>query len=135
MGLLLAVAGAVFAGTQGMGGSGGPVSPATFPRLAAGVIALLAAFRLLLILTGRFDRGRFSVWAPASFGLPAVIAALMIGYYLLFTVLPFPAITAVFLALAYFALGIRPLWRIALAALLASAVLYVLFVVLLGLSI
>src|SRR5690606_30790221 len=99
-------------------------------RLAAGALAVLAIIKLLLTFrpSAAADDGNDYDWSWISVRKPAIATGLMLGYLLLFRVVPFPLITAIFVTALFWTFGVRPLWRLLVGSAVATATLYGLFV-------
>lgn len=131
--VLLGVAGIVFWQTASLSQADpGQIAPATFPRLAAGALALMAAVRLASVLLGRYNPQDLDLdWSWEAVRKPLLTTVLVIAYYLMFGRVPFAALTFLFLAATFWAYDVRPWRRILLNAAVSTAFFYVLFSLLL----
>lgn len=109
----------------------GQIAPATFPRLAAGALGAMAAFRLGQVALGFVPVGVDVDWSWRAAGKPLLATLLMIGYYLAFGQVPFALLTFGFVGLAFWTFGVRPLIRLLLGTAIATGFFYVLFTFLL----
>ena len=106
----------------------GQLAPATFPRLAAGALAAMAALKLVLGILRPSTIDGDHDWHWRSVYKPLVAIGLMLAYYWSFKTVPFDALNAVFLGALFVLFGVRPLvWALGGAA-LATLLLHLLFV-------
>lgn len=131
--ILLGVAGVVFWQTAPLSQADpGQIAPATFPRLASGALAFMAAVRLASVVLGRYKPQDLDLdWSWEAVRKPLLTTVLIIAYYLLFGRVPFAALTFAFLAATFWAYDVRPWRRILLSAAVSTAFFYVLFSLLL----
>lgn len=106
----------------------GQPAPATFPRLAAGALAALAALKLVLTVLGRALIEGDHNWSWGAVYKPVTAIGLMLAYYWLFKVVSFDLLNAGFLGALFVLFGARPvLWALSGAA-CATLLLHLLFV-------
>lgn len=128
--LALAIAALVFWQTRGQGViSGGQISPGGFPRAAAGLMAIFAGSRIVLLTMGavRIRADEQLDLRPGTLARPALTVAAMSAYVYLFGSVPLFPLTLAFVAVVFLIFGVRPWQTLVFRALLVSGGLFILF--------
>ncbi len=136
--VIMAIAAVVFWQTGEFSeASSGQISPGTFPRLAAGAMAVCAVIKAVVLLS-RWGQGcgiALTVWNRETLLKPVGASLLMSAYVFLFGKIPFLPLTAGFVLAVFLVFGVRPWRRLLLGALIATTFMYVLFARLLSIAI
>ena len=106
----------------------GQPAAATFPRLAASVLGLLAALKLGLTLARRTLLEGDYDWHWRIVHKPLIAIGLMLGYYWLFKSVPFDVLNAALLGALFVLFAVRPLWWALASAAGATLLVHLLFV-------